>query len=68
LVWFFHGLIADIAIFAGSHPPSVPETPPLVVVEILSNDDRYLDLMQKLEEYRDGGVPHISASPTIPSN
>ena len=51
--------IADIALFAGAHPPSVPDTPPLVVVEILSKDDRYLDIMQKLEEYREWGVPHI---------
>jgi Uma2 family endonuclease len=51
--------IAHIAVFAGSHPVPVPETPPLVVVEILSKDDRHLDLMQKLEEYREWGVPHI---------
>lgn len=51
--------IADVAVFAGSHPQPVPETPPLVVVEIVSKDDRYLDLMQKLEEYRAWGVPHI---------
>ncbi len=37
----------------------VPDKPPLVVVEILSKDDRHLDLMQKLEEYRAWGVPHI---------
>ena len=29
------------------------------VVEIISKDDRYLDLMQKLEEYREWGVRHI---------
>ena len=51
--------IADIAVFAGSHPQPVPETPPLVVVEILSKDDRYSDVMQKLDEYREWGVPHI---------
>ena len=51
--------IADVAVFAGSHPQPVPETPPLVVVEIVSRDDRYLDLMQKLEEYRVWGVLHI---------
>src|SRR5882724_5151349 len=51
--------VADVAVFAGAHPPSVPETPPLVVVEIISKDDRYLDLMQKLDEYREWGVPHI---------
>jgi len=51
--------IADIAVFDGSHPAPVPETPPLVVVEILSKDDRYSDVMQKLDEYREWGVPHI---------
>lgn len=54
--------VADIAVFAGSHLPSIPETPPLVIVEIVSKDDRYLDLMQKLEEYREWGVPHIFGS------
>jgi Uma2 family endonuclease len=51
--------IADIAVFAGRRPQPVPETPPFVVVEILSKDDRYLDLMQKLEEYRVWGVANI---------
>ncbi len=31
----------------------------MVVVEIISKDDRYLDLIQKLDEYRAWGVPHI---------
>jgi len=51
--------VADIAVFAGSHPPPVPESPPLVVVEILSKDDRYGEIMQKLEEYRKWGVANI---------
>ena len=50
--------IPDVAVFVG-RPPQVPETPPLVAIEILSPDDRYLDLMQKLEEYRQWGVRHI---------
>src|SRR6202035_5320246 len=28
--------VADIAVFAGSRPPAIPETPPLVIVEIVS--------------------------------
>ncbi len=42
-------------------PPqeSVPSTPPLLVIEILSKDDRYHNLMEKLEEYRVWGVPNI---------
>jgi Uma2 family endonuclease len=51
--------VADIAVFAGSHPPPVPETPPLVVVEIRSKEDRCGDIMQKLEEYRRWGVSDI---------
>jgi Uma2 family endonuclease len=51
--------VADVALFAGSHPPPVPDVPPLVVVEILSKDDRYVDLMEKLEEYRKWDVLHI---------
>jgi Uma2 family endonuclease len=51
--------IADIAVFAGSHPQTVPETPPLVVVEILSKDDRHSDVIQKLDEYREWGIAHI---------
>ncbi len=52
--------IPDVAVFAGKLPEKqVPDQPPLVVVEILSKDDRHLDLMQKLEEYRQWGVPNI---------
>jgi Uma2 family endonuclease len=52
--------VPDVAVFADRLPnQSVPDQPPLVVVEILSKDDRYSDLMQKLEEYRKWGVTHI---------
>jgi len=52
--------IPDVAVFAGRLPNQpVPDTPPLVAVEILSKDDRYSDLMQKLDEYRNWGVANI---------
>lgn len=52
--------IPDVVLFAGSRPAeAVPSTPPLVVVEITSPDDRHQDLLQKLEEYRVWGVPNI---------
>jgi Uma2 family endonuclease len=51
--------IPDVAAFNMAPQSTVPETPPLVVVEILSKDDRYSGLMQKLEEYRTWGVPNI---------
>jgi len=52
--------IPDISVFGGQPPrEDVPSTPPLLVIEILSKDDRHHDLMEKLEEYRVWGVPNI---------
>ena len=51
--------IPDVAVFAAPPHQTVPNTPPLIVIEILSKDDRYTDLMQKLEEYLAWGVPNI---------
>jgi Uma2 family endonuclease len=52
--------IPDIAVFAGAEPDEqVPSRPPLVVIEIISPDDRYSEVQEKLAEYRQWGVPHI---------
>jgi Uma2 family endonuclease len=51
--------IPDIAVFVQPPEQSVPDTPPLVAIEILSKDDRHSDLMQKLEEYLAWGVANI---------
>ncbi len=51
--------IPDVAVLTAPASQEVPDRPPLVVVEILSKDDRYSDVMQKLEEYRQWGVPNI---------
>ncbi len=52
--------IPDISVFGGQPPQeSVPSSPPLLVIEILSKDDRHHNLMQKLEEYRVWGVANI---------
>lgn len=46
--------------FAGNRPTElIPSDPPLAVIEILSKDDRYSVLIEKLEEYRKWGVVHI---------
>jgi Uma2 family endonuclease len=50
--------IPDIAVFL-TPQDDMPQDIPLVVVEVLSKDDRYYDLMEKLEEYRVWGVPNI---------
>ena len=52
--------IPDVTVFAVSAPrEAVPEKLPLVVIEIVSEDERYSELMLKLEEYRQWGVPNI---------
>jgi Uma2 family endonuclease len=52
-------LIPDVAVFHPNEPARVPDTPPLLVAEILSIDDRLSDVREKLEEYRAWGVPHV---------
>jgi Uma2 family endonuclease len=52
--------VADLAVFLGERPDeNVPSRPPLVVVEIVSREDRYVEITEKLEEYRRWGVPHV---------
>ena len=43
----------------GAAPETVPASPPLLIVEISSPDDRLDAMLQKLEEYRVWGVQHI---------
>jgi Uma2 family endonuclease len=50
--------IPDVAVFTESQQP-VPDTPPLIAIEILSKDDRHSDVMQKLEEYLAWGIANI---------
>jgi len=51
--------IPDIAVFEHVPKEEVPTSPPLLIVEINSPDDRLHDVEQKLEEYRAWGVAHI---------
>src|SRR5688572_17490093 len=55
-----HFRIPDVAIFDGKRPVEpVPSTPPLIAIEVVSPDDRYTVLMNKLELYRNWGVAHV---------
>lgn len=45
--------------FHRDEPGLVPDSPPLIAIEILSPDDRLAEVREKLEEYRAWGVPHI---------
>jgi Uma2 family endonuclease len=52
--------IPDIALFIGSLPAEqVPTRPPFVVIEITSPDDRHVEVLRKLDDYRTWGVRHI---------
>ena len=53
-------LIPDVCVFWPSPPSSqVPDFPPLIAIEILSPDDRFPEVREKLEEYRAWGVKHV---------
>jgi Uma2 family endonuclease len=52
--------IPDVALFHPEKPAElVPSDAPLVVVEIVSREDRHTEIIQKFEEHRAWGVPHI---------
>ncbi len=52
--------VPDVAVFGGEEPDeAVPGHPPLIVIEILSPDDRHSEVHAKLEEYRRWGVLHV---------
>ena len=51
--------VADLAIFIEKPADRIPSSPPHVVVEIVSPGDRYTEIHEKLEEYRNWGIKHI---------
>jgi Uma2 family endonuclease len=51
--------VADVAAFDPEPVEQIPSTPPVVVLEVTSPEDRFCFLIQKLEEYRQWGVTHI---------
>jgi Uma2 family endonuclease len=42
-----------------SAPALLPDSPPLIAIEVLSPDDRLTAVREKLQEYRAWGVPHV---------
>jgi hypothetical protein len=48
--------IPDVAVFAEREPQeTVPSRPPVVTIEIVSRDDRYSAVLEKLAEYQQWG-------------
>ena len=56
-----HFRIADIAAFAGGKPRGMhyPSEVPVLVIEILSEDDRLTEIQKKFAEYKEFGIRHI---------
>ncbi len=53
-------LIPDVTVFHPLEPTSgLPEFPPLIAIEVLSNDDRLTKVRSKMEEYRAWGIKHV---------
>jgi Uma2 family endonuclease len=53
--------VADLAVVMGqdTDDENYPARPPEFVVEIVSEDDRHVDIQTKLSEYQTWGVKHI---------
>ncbi|MCU1274006.1 MAG: hypothetical protein JWO48_1437 [Bryobacterales bacterium] len=51
--------IADVAVFLEKPAERIPASPPHIVIEIVSPGDRYVEIRDKLEEYRRWGITHI---------
>ena len=56
-----HYRIADVAAFAGDFPAGTmyPSDPPVLAAEVVSEDDRHVEILEKLAEYHAWGVKHV---------
>jgi Uma2 family endonuclease len=52
-------LIPDVSVFYPTEPERFPKTPPFVVIEVLSLDDRMTEVRDKLQEFKAWGVEHV---------
>lgn len=52
--------VADIAFYYPDEPAEeYPAMPPFVVIEVLARQDRMIEVLGKLAEYREFGVTHV---------
>ncbi|MFN7937860.1 MAG: Uma2 family endonuclease [Bryobacteraceae bacterium] len=53
-------VVPDVSVFWPNEPTTaIPEDLPLIVIEILSPDERMMAVIAKLIEYQSYGIPHI---------
>ena len=51
--------LPDVVVSDAGYPHEVQVDPPLIVMEILSPSDSFAELLEKVNDYRGMGVPHI---------
>jgi Uma2 family endonuclease len=52
--------VADICVYLdGAQPEQVPTTPPFLVIEVLSPEDRWARMQEKIQDYLRFGVPFV---------
>ncbi|MBC8166612.1 MAG: Uma2 family endonuclease [Bryobacteraceae bacterium] len=51
--------LPDVSLFPLEPFQNLPSAPPLLVIEVVSKNDRYVGLLQKLDEYLVWGVSNI---------
>ena len=53
-------MLPDVCIVSGAEPEhQVFQAPPLLVIEILSPDDRHIRVNRKVQQWREFGVPYV---------
>ena len=48
-----------MCLVVGEPPDLIFRTPPFICIEVLSPDDRLLEMRQRVEDYLAFGVPHV---------
>jgi Uma2 family endonuclease len=52
--------VPDICVVSGAEPEGqILTSPPLACIEILSKDDRWSDVQERIDDYVSFGVPHV---------
>src|SRR6266852_7496600 len=51
--------VADVAVFRGRPKGKCPSEPTAFAIEVVSEDDRWIDILTKLAEYHQWGVTHV---------
>jgi len=51
--------IPDVCVLTSKPPDQIFRTPPFIVIEILSKDDRISQMQERIDDYLNFGVPYV---------